>query len=528
LSKQSFIKGAAILVAASLVTRVLGFVYKIVLSRMIGAEGIGLFYTVFPILMFVLTLTTAGLPVAISKLVAEALVENDRRRVRRVMTVSMITVLSLAVLFTFALFVLAPWVTQHVLTDPRAYYTVLAMTPIIMIIAISSILRGYFQGLQNMSPNAIASILEQCVRIVTVLLFAAYLLPYGIEYAAAGAMAGMVVGELVGMGYLIFKYYSRFRLPQITSEEANHPQQPFRQMLGSLLEIAVPVTLSRLVSSITYALEPILVTRCLVATGITSGVATKLYGQFSGMAISLLLLPTVFTYSLATTLVPSISEAVAAQEKKTVQRRLHQAFRITALIGFPTSAILTLFATELSGAVFNDRMVGPILAIMAPAGFLLYVQAPLSGILQGLNRAGEAMVNSIIGSIAKLAAIWYLCANPKYGIYGVAWSVVIYAALVALLHFLSVSRHIGFALDLTEMSKILFATILMIVVQIEMHKEMMHMSDAWVVTVCSTVGLLVYFLLLNLMRVVTLHTIRRIPKVGPLLANALRIVPFLR
>ncbi|MGZ4112450.1 MAG: oligosaccharide flippase family protein, partial [Tumebacillaceae bacterium] len=126
MSKQSFLKGAAILVAASLITRVLGFVYKIFLSRMIGAEGIGLFSTVFPILSLVLTLTTAGLPTAIAKLVAEALVEEDVRRVKRIVTVSMKAVLTLAIFFTILLVVLSPWLTNHVLTDRRAYYSLLA------------------------------------------------------------------------------------------------------------------------------------------------------------------------------------------------------------------------------------------------------------------------------------------------------------------------------------------------------------------------------------------------------------------
>jgi stage V sporulation protein B len=528
LSKQSFLKGAVILVAASLVTRVLGFVYKIFLSRLIGAEGIGLFYTVFPILMFVLTLVTAGLPVAISKLVAEALVEADTSRVKRIVTVSMKAVLTLSVIFTALLLLLAPWITAHVLTDPRASYTLLAMSPIIIIIAISSILRGYFQGLQNMTPNAIASILEQTARIVAVMMLAIYLLPYGLEYAAAGAMIGMVIGELVGLLYLAFTYYTRFSLRKMPPTEPNKPVEPFRKMLSSVLEIAMPVTLSRIVGSIAYTLEPILVTRCLVMTGLSAAVATTLYGQYSGMAISLLILPTVFTYSLQTTLVPAISEAVAAGEHLVVQRRLYQAFRLTALIGFPTSAILTLYASELSHAIFDDRSVGPILAIMAPVGFLLYLQGPLSGILQGLNRAGEAMRNSIIGSVLKLVIIYYLVSNPKLGIAGVAWSVVISVSVVTVLHFLSVTRLLGFYVNLVETVKIIIATTLLSVWLIEYRNLLTHMSDGWLVTTGTLTGFVLYFLALNLMGIVTLHSVSRLPKIGPPLAGLLRTVPFLR
>jgi stage V sporulation protein B len=529
LSKQSFLKGAVILVAASLVTRVLGFVYKIFLSRLIGAEGIGLFYTVFPILMMVLTITTAGLPTAVAKLIAESLVEENTRRVKRIVTVSMKAVLILSVITSTVMLLLAPWLTSHVLTDPRAYYTLLAMTPIITIIAISSILRGYFQGLQNMTPNAVASIIEQSVRIVTVLLFASYMLPYGLEYASAGAMIGMIAGELAGLLFMVWKYYTRFSLKNLVAKGGGpSAPEPFRKMLSQILEIAIPVTLSRIAGSVTYALEPILVTRCLVTLGLTAAMATTLYGQYQGMAVSLLILPTVFTYSLSTTLVPAISEAVAAKEHLLVQRRLYQAFRLTALIGFPTSAILTLYATELSTAVFNDPSVGPILAIMAPCGFLLYLQAPLAGILQGLNRAGEAMFNSIVGSVLKLLIIWYLVPNPNLGINGVAWSVVISVCIVTMMHFLSVTRHLGFYVNLTETTKILIATVLMSTLLFELRRLLPAVSDAGLVTFGTLGGLFLYFLILNSMRVVTLHTIGRIPRVGPPLAGFLRLVPFLR
>ena len=230
----------------------------------------------------------------------------------------------------------------------------------------------------------------------------------------------------------------------------------------------------------------------------------------------------------STTLVPAISEAVAAQDHSLVKRRLYQAFRVTALIGFPTSAILTIFASEISAAVFNDRMVGPILAVMAPAGFLLYLQAPLAGILQGLNRAGEAMRNGIIGSIVKLGVIYWLCANPKFGIYGVAWSVVAYASVVALLHFFSVSRHLGFYLNAEEMTKIVLATLILIVTTTQLGKWMHHLGDALMVSLCTVAGLALYFFVLNLMNVITVRTIRRIPKVGPTLAGILRLVPFIR
>ncbi|MCL6627906.1 MAG: oligosaccharide flippase family protein, partial [Alicyclobacillus shizuokensis] len=166
--RRSFLQGAIILMAAALVNRILGFVYRIFLTRLIGAEGIGLFQLVSPLLSLILTFVTAGLPVAISKLVAETVVQRDKVRTLRVLRVSTVVILSMAALFTLLMWLLRGLVRQYWLTNPMAYPTYLAMIPIVSVIAVASIFRGYFQGLQDMSPPAWASILETLVRIGSV------------------------------------------------------------------------------------------------------------------------------------------------------------------------------------------------------------------------------------------------------------------------------------------------------------------------------------------------------------------------
>ena len=209
MSKQGFLYGTIILVGAGFITKILGFVYRIALSRIIGDEGMGLFQMVFPILIFAVVVTTAGIPVAISKLVSEAEARGEEDRIPTILIVSIFIVLFTSIIISIAIFFGASHIAHILLTDGRTVYALLAITPVIPIIAISSIFRGYFQGRQNMSPYAIAQILEQMVRIFTVIFLAQYLLPFGIAYAAAGAMLGMVVGEFVGMIYIYIRYRSR-------------------------------------------------------------------------------------------------------------------------------------------------------------------------------------------------------------------------------------------------------------------------------------------------------------------------------
>jgi stage V sporulation protein B len=226
---KGFLYGTLILVGTGLITKILGFIYRIALSRIIGDEGMGLFQMAFPILIFTIVITTAGLPVAISKLVSEAEAKGEESQIRSILVVSIFVVLLTSVAITIIVLLGAPWIARTLLTDKRAVYALLGIAPMIPIIAVSSIFRGYFQGRQNMSPYAFSTVLEQSVRIFTVLLLAQFLLPYGVEYAAAGAMIGMVIGEFVGMAYLIYSFKKdpnrpRFRLPKKTCVAINEIQ----------------------------------------------------------------------------------------------------------------------------------------------------------------------------------------------------------------------------------------------------------------------------------------------------------------
>ncbi|MBW7455462.1 oligosaccharide flippase family protein, partial [Paenibacillus sepulcri] len=206
MTKQTFIKGALILLAAGVVNRILAFIPRIALPRIIGAEGVGLYQLGYPFLIVLLTLITGGIPLAIAKWIAEAESQGDHRRVKQIFRTAMGLVVSLSCVLTVSFILLTPWMVKHLMTDQRVYQTFLMMTPLLLIIGISSVYRGYFQGKQNMIPTAISTTVETIFRIVFVLLFASWLLPYGLAWAAAGAMIGVVAGEIMGLAVLVWQY----------------------------------------------------------------------------------------------------------------------------------------------------------------------------------------------------------------------------------------------------------------------------------------------------------------------------------
>jgi len=223
MTKQSFIRGTMILLAAGLVNRILGFVPRIALPRIIGAEGVGLYQLGYPLLIVLLTVITGGIPLAVAKLVAAAETEGDERKVQKVLRIALGLAVLLAALFTAGLLLLARPIAAGMLNDERVHPTLIAMSPMLLVVGVSAVLRGYFQGKQNMIPTALSQTAETAVRIAAVLLLARLLLPRGVAAAAAGAMAGVTAGECCGL-LVVLAIYWRSRALRKTPSAAAAPE----------------------------------------------------------------------------------------------------------------------------------------------------------------------------------------------------------------------------------------------------------------------------------------------------------------
>ncbi|MBB2480601.1 stage V sporulation protein B [Bacillus sp. APMAM] len=455
---SKFLKGTMILLAAGLFTRVLGFINRIVIARFIGEEGVGLYMMAFPTLMLVITITQLGLPVAISKCVAEADTIGDRQKIKKILVVSLTITLLLSLIFTPGLILLAPYLTKVLFTDQRIYYPLVAITPIIPIVAVSAVLRGYFQGKQNMKPFAISQMIEQVVRIFLIAVLASAFLPFGIEYAAAGVMFASILGELISLLYM----FTMFKLKKKFKVRRNFFQvvKTGRDALNELMRVALPSLGSRLIGNISWFLEPIIVANSLAIAGITASIATKQYGLLTGFALPLMMLPSFVTSSLSTALVPAISEANTKRNSLLVEHRLQQALRFSLLAGGLSVIILYVFADPLMKMMYGSTSGSQFIKLMAPFFLLQYYQGPLQATLQALDLARAAMINSLIGAIVKLAVIFVLASRPEFGINGAALGIVTSMVLVTLLHFATILKKIPFTIYVSEYVKFAVVTTL--------------------------------------------------------------------
>lgn len=272
---------------------------------------------------------------------------------------------------------LTPILAKTLLTDERTYYPLMAILPVVPVIAVSSVLRGYFQGKQNMKPSAYAQVIEQIVRITIIAICIQLFLPYGVEYAAAGAMLSAVLGEVASLLFLL-TLFQREKHLSIRSGFFTTVKES-KGTFYSLMDIALPTTGSRLIGSVSYFFEPIVVMQSLAIAGVAASVATQQYGILNGYAFPLLSLPAFITYALSTALVPSISEAMAKRQHKLVEHRLQQALRISLITGGWSVVILYVFASPVLTLMYGSDSATAFIQLLAPCFYftIFKVHLPL-------------------------------------------------------------------------------------------------------------------------------------------------------
>lgn len=493
---SSFMKGTFVLSVAAFINRILGFVSGMFVARVLGAEGIGLLMIAHPLVPLVITITELGLPVAISTLVAAADARGENAKVRQILRVSLAVTGFLSITLTTVSLLGSEWIASILLSDQRAYYAMLAITPIAPIVAVSAVLKGYFRGMQRMHTIAASDVLEYSVQIACVLALVHLLMPYGIAYAAAGAMAASVISEAISLLFLLTSYRLRREKPR-PEETWTHHLRTGRGTFAELLRIGLPTTGHGVIHSINGAFQPLLITTSLAMAGITTAMATKQFGMLSGFAFPLLFMPSFITQSLSTALIPAISEAAANKNKLLMHERMEQAMRLGLIIGAPATVILFIWATPLTTLIYDAPEAGLLLRILAPMFFLHYFDAPLHAILLGLGRANASLWNYIIATVFKIIAVFVL--GSELGIVGVAYGMGIGMVMLAVLNFFSISGSIGFYWDTRPYIQVSLAMVVMALSGLISFRHLENMGLPMLWSVIGSIGfsLLVYLVSLS-------------------------------
>ncbi len=453
-TNSSIIKGTALLAGAGLVAKVFGAFYRIFLARTIGNEGIGLYQMAYPIYLIFLSLSTAGIPIAISRMVAARIAAGDRWGTRRILLAAFVMLLALGSCFTLVMALSARWLAGTVVVDSRAVYAIWALAPAIFFMSLIAVFRGFFQGWQEMGPSAVSQIIEQIVRVAVALILAVLLLRYGVEHAAAGAAFGATMGGMAGLVYLAGTFWNRRSLlfgPQLPGNERQNGRigprpEPLGTIILKLLRFTLPIAVGMILTPLLQAIDSVIVPAKLQGIGYSTGQATALLGIL-GNSWAVVYLPLIVTGALASNLVPAISGLLTRREHSLLQARVGEGLRLGLIYLIPAAVMLLMFGATIYRILYGQGNL-TILSWFAPAILFLGLEQVSAGVLQGLGRPNLPLLHFIYGAVVKITVTLVATGWPGLNLAGAAIGTVAGAAVTASLNLTSITRLTGVSLPL--------------------------------------------------------------------------------
>ena len=528
--KQSFFGGAAVLAAGVVIVKIVGAIYKIPLYNILGPEGNASFTNAYNIYAALLTVSTTGLPVALSKMVSEATALGREHQARRIFRVSAATFLTLGAVSFCVMWFGNEW-CAHRLNWPPAAYGIRTLAPAVVCVGALSAFRGYAQGTSRMTPTAVSQVIEAVSKLVIGLTLAQYLLSTGrgLPVAAAGAIAGVTVGTVLAVGYMAVDYF-RHRTKAATHDIPDSAGA----ILKRLISIAVPITLSTsMVSIITLVDTSLLQGQLQNALGLTEQQTGTLYGTYaSGM--NLYNLPPSMMTALTISVLPAVSAALARHDRENTARVIDSSLRVTGLIAFPMGLGIWALAEPIFALLYpryDSVLGGELLAVLGLASVFVCLMLIANSILQAHGRVQIPIATMLIGGIIKIVLNYNLSAIPAININAAPVGTLCCFATTAVLNLILVYRTVEnkpnyFAL----LTKPLAASLIMAACA----KGSYHLVTrrvfpgggrlALVLGIAAAVALAVavYAALVLLLRIITKDDLALLPK-GDKLAKLLRV-----
>lgn len=446
MNSKRLLKGAAILIICNLIGKILGAVYRIPLARMLGSVGMGMYQLVFPLYCLILTVSTSGMPVAISKLVAEYNSKNQFEKSKKILKISLLILTLISFLGAIVVVLGAKFIAK-IQGNFDVFVCYYGIAPAILFVGVLSAFRGYFQGNILMFPTAISSLIEQFVKIVFGLFLAGRFFEFGIEYAVLGALIGVSISELFAFLFLLVCYLF-LKKQKIAKNE--HKKEEFKVLTKQIFSLAVPVTLGGLIAPITAMIDSLLVVNLLMISGFSSEMATTLLGLQSGVVEPLLNLPVIIGVSISTVLLPNISALATQKSVDEINDFIEKAFQISLCISIACAICYVIFGSQvlnfLYGSSFdnNELLISTKLLFAGSLNiiFLSLVQVT-AGVLQGLNHSKVPVKSLLIGCGIKIVLDCVLIPISAINIFGVMISGAVCYFVVFSLNFSKIKKLTG-------------------------------------------------------------------------------------
>lgn len=457
--KSTFFGGAAILAVSAIFVKVIGAIYRIPLGNILPDDVMGDYNAAYNIYNFFLTISTAGLPVALSKTISEANALGRRNQVERVFRVAFSTFLTLGLVSFFCMTVLAGPLAEYAISNPKAVYCIMALAPSVLCVCVMSSFRGYFQGHFNMMPTGVSQIIEAGSKLLVGLALAMFCMKqFGEAFGSVGAIIGVSFGSVVALVFIIFLFLKNRRQNHRQKSQSADKPEPAGVILSNLLKLAIPITLGSAATSIVTLIDTKLVMSQLTAifhsvdglalaadgTGAALDAARSLYGIYS-KTMSIYNLPFSMMVPLTACIIPAVSAALARRDRREAQKVSESALRVGLLLALPMGMGLCALGGPIMGLLFpriDTAVAGPLLSVLGIASIFVALQLLCNSILQANGMVNLPIVAVVIGGLVKIAVNYTLVGNPAIRINGAPVGTLCCFLVVDILEMLIIRRAI--------------------------------------------------------------------------------------
>lgn len=425
--KNLFIKSTIILIGSGFLTKILGFIIRIVFTRIIGEYGISLYTIATPTYSLLITIATLAIPISISKLVSQ-----NKGRSIRILTSAAALILAINAILIIIMSLTHDFIATNLLNEPEAGSILMAFALTLPFVSISSVLKGYFAGKQNMLPHAVSNVIEQIIRLIIIITVLPMLMNISVKTAVIGLILLTIFSEISSI--IVFLFF----LPKKINFNTN--LKPSKMHTKNILEISIPTVSSRIIGNIGYFFEPIILTNLLLFSGYSSAYILKEYAAYNAYSLTLLTMPSFFIAAISTSLLPEISKFFSRGNIKMVKRRIRQAILFALIIGSSFSFLIYTFRDNLLFSLYGTTSGSDYIKILAPIFVLFYLEGVLTSSLQALGYAKISMKITLWGVVLKLVimSILSLC---HIGLYSLVIAEIINILFVVFLNIKALMKY---------------------------------------------------------------------------------------
>ena len=446
--RNPFLSGVTALTLSTLVVKVIGLVYKIPMMHYLGAEGMGYFNSAYELYSLFFVIATAGLPVAVSILISENVARGRLRNVKKIYGASFAVFLAIGLAGALLLCLFSKQFAAAV-GSPDASLAIATIAPTVFFVSVAAVVRGYFQGKQNMVPTAVSQVIEALGKLILGILLAAFAVKQGwpADKTAAVAVVGLVVGTAISMLYLLLSQaLKRFREDGTLTDATTEPSP---KILRRLFALAIPVTVSASLSSLTRVADMTLILRRMTDIGYDATVATAMFGSYSTLAVPIYHLPSSLIAGIAVSLVPTLTEAVESRDRLRADRLIADALRLCAFVAIPCSLGLSVFSRSILSMLFFEQaeavaLTAPLLSCLGLSVFSSCLVTVTGAVLQANRRMVEPIFSMAAGIVVKLISAYILIGTPSVGMMGAPISTLLCNLAAVGMNFYYIEKHDAF------------------------------------------------------------------------------------